>query len=426
MRPSANPRARRTARLLRSAARAVRGHPLRTALMMLGPLVGVCALTVVVAIGERTKQDVVERVNRMLGASTLFLRAGASRTVGAVVTRPGSGPAPGAAPGVPPAAVTRTLTLDDVAAIEREIAEVEVVDPLFMMGKRPVEHGARSAQTMVIGQSQHAERAWNRPVTRGAHISAEDVASAARVAMIGEVVARTLFEGRDPVGEQIRIGDVPFRVIGVLDRVGADPHGLDKDDEIVVPVTTLMRRLVNADFIGGAKIVLREGSDAEEVSFAVQDLLRSRHRIDADEPDDFAIFTPLQAQERVEAATRTFTLFMPLAASVALLVGALVVAALMLAAVNERRAEIGLRRALGARPADIRLQFLAESVTVTLLGGVLALLLAWPIVRAHQPEAGVPWAAGLLGLGVSILVGALAGVLPALRAARLDPVQALR
>ncbi len=401
----------RTVRILRTSLRGLARNRLRSFFMMLGTLAGVAVLTTLVAVGQQTKRDVVSQIERMLGGSTLFLRAGSSRMVGRQATAP---------------APTTTFTLDDLKAIETEVPGVEATDPMLMMGKRPIVYGARSAQVMVLGHSQNAERAWSRTVTRGAYITAEDVASAARVAMVGEVVVRTLFDGRDPVGEQIRIGEVPFRVIGVLERVGADPHGLDKDDEIIVPVTTAMRRLANVDYVQGGKVMLAEGTDIDETVLAVQDVLRARHRLGPDAPDDFAIFTPLQARERVDQVTRTFTVLMPLAASVALLVGAMGVATLMVLTVNDRRAESGLRKALGARDADIRFQFLAESVLVTLIGGAIALGLAWPMIRRLQPHAGIPWAAGLVGLAVAIAVGAVAGAWPARRAARLDPVQTLR
>jgi putative ABC transport system permease protein len=267
-------------------------------------------------------------------------------------------------------------------------------------------------------------------VTRGAYFTAADVASAARVALVGEVVARDLFQGRDPVGEQIRIGTVPFQVIGVLAPFGIDPHGLDKDNEIIVPISTLMRRVRNVEYIAGAKLLLTAGTDLDAAAVTARDILRRRHGIGPGQEDDFSLHTPVQVQQMVRSSNRVFTLFLPLIAGLAILVGGIVVANLMFMTVHDRRAEIGLRKAVGARARDIRLQFLTEAAAVTGLAGVLALAASMGMLGLLGHLSGTPsrmqWETALLGLGIAVAVGIIAGVAPARRAADLDPIQTLR
>lgn len=404
---------RRTARILGNSARGLARNRLRTFFMMLGTFVGVCALTLVLAIGRGTQRDMLEKVERMLGGWSMFVSAGGARMRGG-----------------PRDPANTTLTLEDVRAVVTQLDPVEVADPAVFGGPKEVVYGGRSRQIRVEGHAETAEVVWNRSVTRGSYFSEADVARTARVALVGEVVVRELFEGRDPIGEQIRIGAVPFRVIGILEPVGVDPHGLDKDDEIIVPISTMMRRVLNVDYIFGAKLGLRPGTDFDRTVQDVRAILRRRHALGPDQPDDFATHTPEQVQQMVRSANRVFTVFLPLIAAVSILVGGLVVANLMLVTVHERRAEIGLRKAIGARPRDILLQFLAESAAVTGLGGVFAVatgLLALTLVTMHGATVpGMPWTVALLGLASAVTVGVVAGVIPARRAARLDPVRTLR
>jgi putative ABC transport system permease protein len=250
------------------------------------------------------------------------------------------------------------------------------------------------------------------------------------VAVVGETLVREIFKGADPIGSQLRIGTVPFEVIGVLDSMGIDPHGWDRDNEVIIPVTTMMRRVMNVDYVQTAKILVEEGGDLEGAVVAIEQLLRERHALAPDEPDDFSMITPIQVQEMVGSMNRIFTLFLPLLAAVALLVGGIVVANLMLMGVNERRSEIGLRKALGARRKDIWIQFLLESSVVTVAGGVVALLVGAAalafVAQGMEIPSIMPWPAATLGLCAAVIVGLLAGVFPARRAADLDPVTTLR
>jgi putative ABC transport system permease protein len=405
---------------------------MRTFFMTLGTLIGVTALTVVVAYGRGTQEAVLENISRMFSGSTIMLSAGGGGMMGGPHS---SGP-------------TTTLTLEDLDAIAAAVPEVGLYDPVMMLGGRDVIFDGRSEQLVIVGHSESHGAVWNRDASRGAYISRADVESSARVAVVGETTARELFGGADPIGKQIRIGNAPFEVIGVLAPAGVDPHGLDKDNEIHVPITTMMRRLVNVDYIVAAKFLVTQSADLDAVVFDIEDVLRERHALGPDEPNDFHMITPVQVEEMVESSNRVFTLFLPLVAAISIIVGGIVVANLMLMSVNERRAEIGLRKAVGAKTRDIRTQFMLESASVTTLGGLLALGIGFVVlqvlghVSSTMPGArvqsagaqtagqtvalGLPWEAAALGIGVAILVGLVAGVVPAKRAAELDPVQTLR
>ena len=242
-------------------------------------------------------------------------------------------------------------------------------------------------------------------------------------------MARELFGSEDPVDSEILVGPVSFRVVGVLERFGTDVHGMDRDDEVVVPLTTAMRRLLNVDTIAGAKLLVRSSARTEAVGREVARVLRERHGLPPGRPDDFMLITDVQVRKMVGNVQRVLFLFLPLAAGVSLLAGGAISAALMLSSVSARVSEIGIRRAVGARPEDIRLQFLLESASAALTGAVAGVAvgaaLAELAARRMQLGSVLSVRAVLLGLLASLAVGLAAGVLPARRAAALPPAEAL-
>ena len=404
----------KTQRLLRHGLRDMGRHRLRTFFMMLGTFVGVLALTVVLAIGQGTREAVTENIERMFAGNSILVSAGGGGMMGG----PGAnGP-------------TTTFVVEDLEEIQASVPGIRVFDPMILDMGREVVYQGNSATVRVLGHSEHHEEVWNRGVSRGAFFGEEEVRSSGRVALVGETLVRDLFEGADPIGLQLRVGTVPFQVIGVLDSMGIDPHGWDRDNEVIIPYTTMMRRVMNVDYIGTAKILVERTADLDATVAAIEGMLRERHALAEGEPNDFSMITPTQVEEMVASMNRIFTLFLPLLAAVSLFIGGIVVANLMLMGVNERRAEIGLRKAVGARDRDIWLQFLLESSLVTVVGGVLALLvgaLGLAVVgRAMEGVSVMPWEAATLGLVAAVAVGLLAGVFPARRAAALEPVQTLR
>jgi putative ABC transport system permease protein len=379
--------------------------------MMLGTLVGVTALTLVVSIGAGAERKILKTIHQIFGTSSVLVYSGGGVFVGG------------------PRVESARLTLDDVEALARELPAVEAWDPQ-QVARLSVRRGDRSTTARVLGGSERSERVWERSVSRGEYFDASAVAGTARVALLGETVARELFGTEDPVGAEVLIGPVSFQVLGILERFGTDAHGMDRDAEVVVPISTAMRRLLNVDTIRLARLVVKDPAQLAETSREVRRILRDRHALVAGQPDDFTVVTPLEVRKVAGRVQRVLNLYLPLVAAISLLAGGVAAGALMLAAVNERTSEIGLRRAVGARPRDIRRQFLLETAVTTLGGGAGGLLLGSLLARevARRMSLGdvLSWKTVVLGLGLSAATGLLAGVWPARRAALLPPAVALR
>jgi putative ABC transport system permease protein len=398
--------------LVRQSLRALLRYKLRSGFMMLGTFLGIASLTLVISIGKGAQRKILATVRQLFGSSSILVMARGTRFMGG------------------PRADAARLTVDDVAAIAEELPQIEVWDPQQAVPDAPVRRGDAATTARVLGHSERFGQTWERRVTRGEAFGASSVSASARVAMIGETVARRLFPGEDPLDGEVLIGAVPFRVIGILEPFGTDLHGMDRDNEIVVPISTLMRRVMNVDTIAAAKLVVAQGAGVAANVTEVRRILRQRHAIAEGRPDDFTILSAVEVQKNVAMIQKVLFLYLPLVAGVALLVGGIVSATLMLSAVSERIAEIGLRRAVGARPKDIRTQFLLETAITTLLGGVAGVLAGGAAAemvatRFHLGEI-FSWPAVLLGIALSILTGLAAGVAPARRAAALQPVEALR
>ncbi len=401
-----------TTRLVGHSLRMMGRYKLRSSFMMLGSLLGVSALTLVISVGQAAQRKMLKTVGQMFGDSSVMIFDGGGHMMG--------GPR---APG------TR-LKVDDIEAIAKELPGIEAWDPLQALSGASVRRGGVTDSARVLGQSERSEQVWGRTASRGEFFDVAAVTGSARVAVIGETVANELFKNEDPIGADIEIGSVPFRVIGVLQPWGTDPHGMDRDNEVVVPISTLMRRLTNVDTISAAKLLVTDPAGAEEMTKEIRRILRGRHALAAGQADDFSILTATEVRKMVAEVQRVMFLYLPLVAAVALVVGGIVSASLMLASVNERIAEIGLRRAVGARAEDIRLQFLLETAATTLAGGIGGIVLGYfgAELGASRMHLGniTPWTAALIGIIASTVVGLAAGLYPALRAARLSPAEALR
>lgn len=387
-------------------------YKLRTFSMLLGSLIGVLALTLVVSLGKGAERKVMNTIQQNFSASTILVSNFGSMLSGG------------------PREQGARLTLDDAEALAARIPEIQAWDPLAVMPSALVRHDNNTTTVRMLGSSERAEKVWNRSVTRGEFFDAAAVAHSAQVALLGETVVRNLFGEEDPIGAQILVGMVPLRVIGVLEPFGIDAHGMDRDNEILAPISTVMHRLQNVDSILGIKLLARTPNEVAAIGRDVKQILRERHALAAATPDDFTLTTPTEMASLVAKGKRVFFVFLPLSALIAMLAGAVVSAALLLLSVNQRTVEIGLRRAVGARARDIAWQFAGEATLTSLLGGILGILLGfigsnWVAQRLLLGDV-ISWKAAVLGLILSSLFGLLAGVLPARRAARLEPVEALR
>jgi putative ABC transport system permease protein len=391
--------------------RALGRHKLRSAFMTVGSVIGVAALTFVLTVGEGAQKKLLETVRQLFGPSSIVVSSGGGFFLGG------------------PRGEAARLTLDDAAALG-ELPGIEAWDPMQVVPGAPVRRGEASTTVRLLGHSERYERVWGRGVSQGEPFDATAVAGSARVALIGETVVRTLFGDEDPLGGEVQVGSVPFRVIGILERQGTDIHGMDRDNEMVVPISTAMRRVMNVDTLRAVKLLARDTGRIDETAKDVTSLVRERHALGEGRPNDFTLITSSGVQKNVRKVQKVLFLYLPLVAGISLLAGAAVAATLMLSSVNARVAEIGLRRAVGARPQDIRLQFLVETA-VTAVGGAIvgaAIGSGLAVYTAGRMNLGVGLSPLAIAIGIALaaLTGLLAGVVPARRAAKLEPATALR
>ncbi len=403
---------------IRIAIRALRTNGLRSLLTMLGIIVGVACVITMVAVGEGAHTRIAEQI-RTLGANLLMVLPGAGREGGARL-KLGS---------------RHTLTEGDAAAIRREVPVVDVA-AAAIVGRAQVVHGNRNWNTIVTGTEPDyfITREW--PVGSGRRFTRRDVSAAAKVAVLGASVAKALFEDTDPLGQLIRITDVPITVVGVLSRKGSFGEGRDQDDVIFVPISTAKLRLmggaheINREAVAYILVKVASARAMERAERQIASLLRQRHRLRVDAGDDFRMHNPAAAMAAERAATRTLTFLLAAVASVSLIVGGISIMNIMLVSVTERTGEIGLRLAVGARRRDIRNQFLLEAVTLCVLGGLLGILLGIGAAVAVAEMADWPVFIGpealILAAGFAATVGVFFGFYPALKASRLDPIEALR
>jgi putative ABC transport system permease protein len=387
-------------------------HRLRSGFMMLGSLIGVAALTLVLTIGAAARERLLATMRQLFGPSSIVVTGGGGFFMGG------------------PHGEAGRLTLDDAKALGDALPEIEAWDPMQVVPAASVRRGDVSHTVRLLGESERSERVWDRGVSAGEYFDAAAVAASARVALIGETAARALFGDEDPLGAEILIGSVPFRVTGILAREGTDIHGMDRDNEVVIPISTAMRRVMNVDLIRALKLLVRDPRQVDATAEEVTRILRERHAKAEGQPSDFTLITSSFVQKTAAQVQRVLFLYLPLVAGLSLLVGGAVAATLMLSSVNERVGEIGLRRAVGARPRDIRLQFLMETAVTALggglLGAVLGSSLAAYLAARLNLTVGVSPSAVALGLVLAAVTGLLAGVVPARRAALLEPAVALR
>lgn len=395
--------------------RALRVNKMRSALTMLGIIIGVGAVITMLAVGAGARSKIDEQIAN-LGSNLLIILPGAT-TAGGV--RMGAGTQP-------------TLSLGDAEAILKESPAVAYVAPV-LNGVAQVVYGTQNWSTGVTGTTPSMLDVRDWPVSEGRAFTDDDVRSATKVSLLGQTVVNNLFGSTDPVGRIIRIKNVPFTVVGVLSVKGQSIVGQDQDDIIYIPVTTAQKKLFGTSFPGMVRIIMVKAKSPDDLPVAEKEmtsLLRQRHHIGPRQDDDFTVRNLTQMMQVAQQATTVMTLLLGAVASVSLLVGGIGIMNIMLVSVTERTREIGIRMAVGAKTWDIRLQFIVEALTLSLIGGVAGIILG--ISGSNILSAIAGWStvvsvfSVILAFGFSGIVGIFFGFYPAYKASLLDPIEALR
>jgi putative ABC transport system permease protein len=401
------------AKTIKLALRAIGMNKMRAFLMMLGVIIGITTLTVIVSVGKGASAKVMKTVQNF-GSNAVMVFAGGGKVLG------------------PPDEKTNTLTLEDAQAVMQEVKGIRSMDTALLRLGRTVKYEENNTNTMIYGGTVNYGDAWEWSVESGDYFTEEDMASMARVAVIGKTVVNELYGPTDPIGTNIKIENVNFKVVGVLAPRGTSPMGMDMDSRIVIPYTTASRRVFNTPYINLIRMAVVDTNHVDKIESDVAALLKERHHIQPGFPEDYRVRGASSVSRMAKGMMGTLNLFLGLVSLISLVVGGVVVMNIMLISVGERVKEIGLRRAVGARKKDIRNQFLIESSLITLMGGIIGVLVGLvvavllPIVSKGKMPAMPSWEPFVLGFIFSVLVGILAGIHPAKRAAEMDPVIALK
>jgi putative ABC transport system permease protein len=402
--------------IVRVALRALSRNTLRSFLTGLGVVIGVAAVIAMVAIGDGAKAR-VEQTFAAIGSNMLIVLNGSSSGGGAM----------GGAGSLP------SLTWDDLKAIQTELSAVREAAPVLRAGSQVMSEDA-NWNTSIQGTTLEFLRVRSWPVATGSAFAQADVDGGQKVALLGQTVVEKLYGANaNPVGQVIRVKNIPFTVVGVLDRKGQSPFGQDFDDVVLIPVTTFQQKIQGGlkNYVAGQIVVSSLGADGNaRAQQQVRALLRDRHRLGPDDEDDFQIRNPSEIASAQQQGTRTLTTLLMAIAAVSLLVGGIGIMNIMLVSVTERTREIGVRMAVGARARDIQLQFLVEALTLSVAGGLIGVGLGLGVAAWMASAFGWSMLVRpdiiLLAVGFSALVGVGFGYYPAYKASRLDPIAALR
>ena len=397
------------------ALRALTVNKMRSALTMLGIIIGVGAVIAMVAVGTGAKQRIADQIASM-GSNLLIVLSGSSTSGG---LRFGSGTVP-------------TLTVDDAKAIVNEIPGVKYVAPT-LGGAAQVVFGNQNWSTIINGTTPEALEIRDWSLSSGRSFTQQDLDGASKVCLLGQTVVDNLFGGIDPVGQVIRIKNLPMTVIGVLATKGQSTQGQDQDDTIIVPLTTAQKKLFGMQFPGMVRLILVQATTPEvmkDVENQINDLLRQRHHIQPKQDNDFSVRNLTEIMSTAEQSAKVMQYLLLAIASISLIVGGIGIMNIMLVSVTERTREIGIRIAVGAKGRDILLQFLIESLVLSLIGGtmgigigvagtlILSSFTQWPTLFSIE--------AVLLAFLFSGSVGVFFGFYPARKASMLNPIEALR
>ncbi len=398
--------------ILRIAMRALARNKLRSALTMLGIIIGVAAVIAMVSVGQGAQQQAQQQIAAM-GSNVLFVGSG-------TVSRGGMSMGWGA---------TKSLVYDDMLAILRECPAIVAAAPGTQATVQVV-YGNDNWSTRVTGtEPQFFDiKVWT--FQEGGPFGQADVESADNVAVIGETVRKNLFGATDPLGQTIRINNLPFKVVGVLDLKGTSPMGDDQDDTIVLPVTTVQKKLNGQTWLRWIMVSAASREASYPAQKQITAVLRDRHRIRAGQDEDFFVRTLAEFAQLADDQSRLFTVLLASIASISLVVGGIGIMNIMLVSVTERTREIGIRMAIGATEADVQQQFLIEAIVLSLIGGAIGIALGLGASSTIANTLGWPVLVSTRAIVVaavfSAAIGIFFGFYPARKAARLDPIEALR
>ena len=400
---------------LRIALRALWVNKMRSALTMLGIIIGVSAVIIMMAVGTGVSRKISSQISS-IGSNLIIIMPG-STTQGGVRMGGGS---------------QSTLTTGDAEAILRECSAVAAVAPM-QFGTAQVVFGNQNWSTGLKGTTPGILEVKDCGLSAGRNMSDQDIRSATKVCLLGQTVVDNLFGSMDPLGQVIRIRKIPFTVIGVLESKGQSLGGQDQDDTIIVPLSTAQKKLFGRTIPGMVRSIMVKARSSEELSVAerqITDLLRQRHRIGPNREDDFTVMNLTQVLEMAEQTANTFALLLGAIASVSLVVGGIGIMNIMLVSVTERTREIGIRMAVGAKTWDIRIQFIVEALTLSMIGGITGIIIggtaSFILSNVFEIPSVVSLPSVLLAFCFSGLVGIFFGFYPAYKASLLNPIDALR
>ncbi|PYS70713.1 MAG: multidrug ABC transporter substrate-binding protein [Acidobacteria bacterium] len=400
--------------IIRVAFRALVRNKMRAALTMLGIIIGVSAVIAMVSIGQGASASVQAQIES-IGTNLLFVSAGA-QNVGGV--RSGTGDSG-----------TNTLTVEDLDAIKREVPSVSMVTPTVNARSQLVASNM-NWNTSVQGVSEQYPEIRKWAVQSGSFFTDADVRTAARVIVIGQTLADNLYPGMDAVGQTIRVMNLPFRVVGVMARKGQDQQGRDQDDVSFAPYTTVQKKILGSPRVQIAYVSAISQDATYTAQSQITDLLRQRHKLTANEGNDFTVRNMTDVADAANETSNTMTVLLACIAGVSLLVGGIGIMNIMLVSVTERTREIGIRMAIGARSSAVRTQFLIESIVLSLTGGMIGIILGVVFSLAIPKLLGWPTLVSTVAIIGSVVFSAAVGIFfgyyPARKAAALDPIEALR
>jgi putative ABC transport system permease protein len=400
--------------IIRVAFRALVRNKMRAVLTMLGIIIGVSAVIAMVSIGQGASASVQSQIES-IGTNLLFVSAGA-QNVGGV--RSGTGDSG-----------TNTLTVEDLDAVKREVPSVSMVTPTVNARSQLVS-GNANWNTSVQGVSEQYPDIRKWTVQSGAFFTDADVRTAGRVIVIGQTVGDNLFAGMDPVGQTVRVMNLPFRVVGVMAKKGQDQQGRDQDDIAFAPYTTVQKKVLGSPRVQIAYVSAISQDATYTAQSQITDLLRQRHKLSASDADDFSVRNMSDIADAANATSKTMTILLACVAGVSLMVGGIGIMNIMLVSVTERTREIGIRMAIGARSSAVRSQFLIESIVLSLTGGMIGIVLGVIVSLAIPKMLGWPTLVSTMAIIGSVVFSAAVGIFfgyyPARKAAALDPIEALR